>query len=67
MISCASKKEFVRIDYNPSIPALPKKPSLPIRHLNNKSTPDQVMKAYVASLFLQKSYIDEVSIMMDSI
>ena len=65
--SCATKKEFIRVDYKPTIPTLPQKPSLPILALTSKSEPDHVMKAYVASLVLQKSYIDEVNNMINSL
>jgi len=67
LASCATKKEFIHVDYKPTIPTLPQKPSLPVRALNSKSAPDEVMKAYVASLVLQKSYIDEVNNMINSL
>ena len=65
--ACAHKNDFIKVDYKPITPSLPKKPSLPIKSLNNLSKPDQVIKAYVATVFIQKSYIDEVNNMISSI
>ena len=65
--SCSTKKEIISVDYKPTIPALPQKPTLPIKKLNNLSTPDQIIKAYVVSVILQKSYIDEVNNMINSL
>ena len=67
MASCSAKKEFIRVDYKPTIPMLPQKPLLPIKKLDALSSPDQVIKAYVASLVIQKSYIDEVHNMINSL
>lgn len=39
---------------------LPAKPDLPIHHLNDKSTPDQVVKAYVASVKVLNNHINNL-------
>ena len=67
LCSCSTPKKIIEVDYKPSDIPVPTKPSLPIRSLSLKSNPDEVMKAYVASVYLQKSYIDEVIKMIDSI
>lgn len=40
--------------------SLPPKPYLPIYNLTVKSTPDDVMKAYVASLMALNDYVDAI-------
>lgn len=40
---------------------LPPRPPLPIRNLTRQSTPDTVIKAYVASVDVLSNYIDMVA------
>lgn len=65
--ACSSHRDFIQLDYDPTIPIMPSKPSLPIKMLTGNSGPDEVMKAYVATVVIQKSYIDEVNNMIDSL
>lgn len=65
--ACSSHRDVIQLDYDPTVPIMPNKPTLPIKSLNENSGPDEVMKAYVATVVIQKSYIDEVNYMIDSL
>lgn len=66
LVGCASTQPLmVKVPVPIPCPArhLPVKPVLPIYSLNENSAPSDVMKAYVASVYLQNRWIDEVRMM----
>jgi hypothetical protein len=44
--------------------SIPEKPKLPVTLLNKNSKPNDVMKAYVESLYILDDYADELAIML---
>ena len=57
---CTARRKSFDIQYKQNDIILPESPELPVKMLTNESRYDTVMKAYVASVVLQKSYIEEV-------
>ena len=57
----------VPIAVKPTIEKLPPKPYLPIYSLNEKSSPDEVVKAYVASVHILKISDDACRIKVEGI
>lgn len=64
LIGCATttapQKIYVPVATAPSKIKLPNKPYLPIASLNKDSTPDVVMKSYVASLKIMQGYTEQL-------
>lgn len=60
---CASQPVKVNIPVPIACPKphYPPRPHLPIYDLTDASKPDEVMKAYVGSVYLQGKYIDIVT------
>ena len=66
LAACSASKP-ISVNYKPIIPSLPPPPDLPIKNLHINSSYSDVVKSYVSAVKIQKSYIDEVNLMIDSL
>ena len=64
---CSSKSVSSGAPYKLSSLPMPKMAVLPIKLLNDSSTHSDIIKAYVASVYIQKKYIESISSIWNSI